>query len=147
MIDLQSRGWLLNTVLCLACVLLLSAGPALAQLSSATLTGVVNDATGAVVPNASVVLHNLDTGIDTPSSTNGAGNYRLTNITPGRYTLKVSAASFTTKQVAEFILAVNQTATIDVSLVPGSTTEVVNVEATSEQLQASTAELGTVIAT
>jgi hypothetical protein len=147
MIDLQSRGWLLNTVLCLTCVLLLSAGPALAQLSSATLTGVVNDATGAVVPNASVVLHNLDTGIDTPSSTNGAGNYRLTNITPGRYTLKVSAASFTTKQIAEFILAVNQTATIDVSLVPGSTTEVVNVEATTEQLQASTAELGTVIAT
>jgi len=147
MTDLQSRRWLVNTVLCLSCVLLLSAGPALAQLSSAALTGVVHDATGAVVANASVVLHNVDTGIDFPSSTNDTGNYRFTNITPSRYTLKVSAASFTTKQVAEFILAVNQTATIDVSLVPGATTEVVNVEATTEQLQASTAELGTVIAT
>src|SRR6266481_5783287 len=147
MTDLQSRRWLVNTVLCLSCVLLLSVGPALAQLSSAALTGVVHDATGAVVATASVVLHNVDTGIDFPSSTNDTGNYRFTNITPSRYTLKVSAASFTTKQVAEFILAVNQTATIDVSLVPGATTEVVNVEATTEQLQASTAELGTVIAT
>src|SRR5205807_8761546 len=78
---------------------------------------------------------------------NGVGNYVFTDIPPGRYTLKVTAPSFTTKQVSEFVLAVNQTATIDVSLAPGAQAEVVSVEATSEQLQASTAELGTVIAT
>jgi hypothetical protein len=128
-------------------ILMLAAAPALAQLSSASLTGVVHDTTGAVVANAGVVLRNVDTGIDFPTASNETGNYRFTNITPGRYTLKISAPSFTTKQVSEFTLAVNQTATIDVSLAPGATTEVVNVEATAEQLQASSAELGTVIAT
>jgi hypothetical protein len=89
----------------------------------------------------------MDTGIETPTSSNDSGNYRFSNIAPGRYTLKVAAASFTTKQISEFILAVNQTATIDVSLTPGATAEVVTVEATTEQLQVSSAELGTVIAT
>ena len=147
MTDLQRRGWWVGSALCLTSILMLAAAPALAQLSSASLTGVVHDATGAVVANASVVLRNVDTGIDFPTASNETGNYRFTNITPGRYTLKISAASFMTKQVSEFILAVNQTATIDVSLAPGSTTEVINVEATAEQLQASSAELGTVIAT
>jgi len=45
------------------------------------------------------------------------------------------------------VLAVSQTATIDVSLSVGAEAEVVSVEATAEQLQVSTAELGTVIAT
>src|SRR5438445_8036000 len=61
--------------------------------------------------------------------------------------LRMTAPSFSTKQVSDFVLAVNQTATLDITLDAGSQTVVVTVEATSEQLQASTAELGTVIAT
>src|SRR5216684_1106001 len=61
-------------------------------------------------------------------------------------TLFRSAPSFSTKQVSDFVLAVNQTATIDIALTPGAQTEVVSVEATTEHLQVSTAELGTVIA-
>src|SRR5262249_52840678 len=120
---------------------------ALAQLSTATLNGVVTDSTGAVVRSASAVLRNVDTGIETQTVSNDSGNYRFSNITPGTYTLKVSAPSFTTKQVSAFVLAVNQTATIDVTLAAGATAEVVTVEATAEQLQVSSAELGTVIAT
>ena len=130
-----------------ACALLFSATSAWAQLSSASLNGVVRDTTGAVVPKATVTLRNGDTGVEHSTASNEVGNYVISDITPGRYTLKVSAPSFSTKQVSEFLLAVNQTATIDVSLAPGSETEVISVEATAEQLQASTAELGTVIAT
>jgi hypothetical protein len=130
----------------LTCLLVLSAAPAFAQLSSASLNGVVRDTTAAVIAKAGVVLTNVDTSVERTTATNDTGNYVFTDVTPGRYKLKVSAPSFSTKQVSEFVLAVNQTATIDISLAAGASTEVVTVEA-SAQLQVSTAELGTVIAT
>jgi Carboxypeptidase regulatory-like domain len=125
----------------------LAAAPLCAQLSTASLNGVVRDSTGAVVTRASVVLRNADTGVERSTASNDSGAYVFENINPGRYTLKVTAQSFSTDQVSEFVLAVNQTATIDVSLSAGAQTQVVNVDATAEQLQVSSAELGTVIAT
>src|ERR1700732_2115667 len=137
----------LRSLVWLACLFALSAAAAFAQLSSATLNGVVRDSTGAVIAKASVILSNVDTGIERLGNSNESGNYVFADITPGRYTLKVTAQGFSTKQVSAFILAVNQTATIDVGLAAGAQSEMVTVEATTEQLQASTAELGTVMAT
>jgi hypothetical protein len=145
--DSQRREWCLGILLRASLILVLSTASALAQLSTAALNGVVTDASGAVVRSANVVLRNVDTGIENQATTNDTGNYRFSNVAPGRYTLRVSSASFSTKQISEFVLAVNQTATIDVPLVPGATAEVVTVEATAEQLQVSSSELGTVIAT
>ena len=107
----------------------------------------VRDSTGAVIAKASLLLSNVDTGIERIGNSNDSGNYVFADITPGRYTLKATAQGFSTKQVSAFVLAVNQTATIDVALAAGAQSEVVTVEATAEQLQASTAELGTVMAT
>src|SRR5256886_1462734 len=146
MTDSRGRTCCFRTLLWLISVLVVSATAALAQLSTASLNGVVRDSTGAVVPKASATLHNSDTGVERNTFTNDAGTYVFSDINPGRYTLKVSAPSFSTKQVSDFVLAVNQTATIDIALAPGAQTEVVSVEATTEQLQVSTAELGTVIA-
>jgi carboxypeptidase family protein len=137
----------LRSLVWLACLFALSAAAAFGQLSSATLNGVVRDSTGAVIAKASVVLSNVDTGIERLGNSNESGNYVFVDITPGRYSLKVTAQGFSTKQVSAFILAVNQTATIDVGLAAGAQSELVTVEATTEQLQASTAELGTVVAT
>jgi len=134
-------------VFLLICLLMLSTEDASAQLSSATLNGVVRDSTGAVIKNASVVLRNLGTSVERITASNDTGNYVFSDVTPGPYTLKVGAQSFATKQVSEFVLAVNQTATIDLTLSAGSESEVMTVTATGEQLQSSTAELGTVIAT
>src|ERR1700730_12606652 len=137
----------LRSLVWLACLFALSAAAAFAQLSSATLNGVVRGSTGAVIAKASVVLSNVDTGIERLGNSNESGNYVFADITPGRYTLKVTAQGFSTKQVSAFVLAVNQTATIDVTLAAGAQSEMVTVEATTEQLQSSTAELGTVMAT
>src|SRR5256885_10311511 len=136
-----------RSLLWMISVLALSTTSALAQLSTASLNGVVRDPTGAVVTRASVVLRNSDTGVEHSTLSNDSGTYVSSHINPGQYTLKVTAPSFSTKQVSDFVLAVNQTATIDVSLAAGAQTEVISVEATTEQLQVSTAELGTVIAT
>src|SRR6202158_430403 len=123
----------LRGLVCLAVLFALSAAATFPQLSSATLNGVVRDSTGAVIAKASVVLSNVDTGIERPGSSNESGNYVFADITPGRYTLKIAAQGFQTKQVSAFVLAVNQTATIDVVLAPGAQTEVVTVDASGEQ--------------
>src|SRR5579864_3513022 len=134
-------------ILLLIAALAFSSSAVQAQLSAASLNGVVRDPQGAVIDNAKVLLRNADTGFERTTSTNDSGAYVILDINPGRYTLKVSVPGFSTKEVTAFQLAVNQTATIDVSLAVGAASEVVSVEATAEQLQASSAELGTVIAT
>src|SRR6195256_5994453 len=133
--------------LALAFTLLLSPNSAKAQLSAGSVTGIVRDASGSVVANASVILRNVDTTIEHKTVSNDAGNYVFLNLGPGRYALEASAAGFATQRVAEFILAVNQTASIDISLRVGSQSEVVTISAETEQLDVSTADLGTVIAT
>src|SRR5216684_5636389 len=125
----------------------LSPGSANAQLSAGSVTGTVRDASGSAVVDASVTLRNVDTTIERKTVSNDAGNYAFLNLGPGKYALEATAPGFATKRVAEFILAVNQTASIDVSLQVGSQSEVVTISAETEQLDVSTADLGTVIAT
>src|SRR6267142_2842222 len=149
-IHMNRSQWLskaLRSSFSLAILLVVSAGSAFAQLSTATLNGVIRDNSGAVVAKATVVLRNVDTTIEHATTSNDAGNYVFLNLTPGKYTVEISADGFSSKRIAEFILAVNQTATIDVTLSVGSQKDVVTVVAEAEQLQVSSADLGTVIAT
>src|SRR5256885_3871895 len=131
----------------LTMTLLLASGSAKAQLSAGSVTGIVRDPTGSVVAKASVTLRNVDTMVQHTTVSNDAGNYVFLSLGPGRYALEASASGFATKRVAEFALAVNQTASIDISLQVGSQSDVVTISAETEQLYVSSADLGTVIAT
>ena len=131
----------------LSLLLLLLAGTARAQVSTASVNGVVRDAAGAVVPGATIVLQNLDTSVQHPSVSNGSGAYVILNIAPGRYTLQANAKGFNPQKTGEFVLAVDQIATFDFALAVGSQTEVVTVDATAAQLDVTGASLGTVIET
>src|SRR5216684_648716 len=134
-------------VVALAVVLFVAAVPAFAQLSTASLNGVVRDPSGAVLPGASVVVRNVETGVQRTTVSNNAGNYVFLDLNPGRYTLQVKAGGFSEKNISEFVLGVNQTATIDIALSVGSENQAITVEASAEQLQVSNADLGTVIGT
>jgi len=123
------------------------AGAAFAQLSTASLSGTARDSSGAVITNATVVLHSVDTSIERTSVTNSAGGYVFLNITPGRYTLEAKAAGFSSQRIPEFLLTVGQTATMDFSLSVGTQTQVVTVEAGAQQLDLRGADLGAVITT
>jgi len=118
-----------------------------AQLSTASLNGVVRDQTAAVVPSAKISLTAVDTSVVRTTVTNSAGEYVFTNLTPGRYTVAASATGFSPKQVSQFVLAVGQTGTIDFALAIGSESTVVTVEAEGQQLDATSSNLGTVLAT
>src|SRR6185437_6332896 len=86
--------------------------PTYAQLSSASVTGIVRDSSGSVIPNVKLVLRNVDTTVERNTTSNGAGNYVFLSITPGNYSIEASSAGFQTTQITSIILAVNQTATL-----------------------------------
>jgi outer membrane receptor protein involved in Fe transport len=137
----RSLGWLLLLVAGLVSY----TPPAAYGQAQAAINGTVRDASGAVIPDASVVLHNNGTNLDRPASTNSVGAYVLTDIQPGNYDLRVSKDGFTTSVQSDITLLVNQTATYDFILKTGSVKETVTVQATAAALETSTAELGVAI--
>lgn len=116
-----------------------------AQLSSASINGSVADKTGAVIVNAAVTLRNVETSVEMKTITNSSGAYAIVSITPGRYTIEVSAPSFGAEKVPDFTLTVGQVATFNFSLAAGATTTEVTVQSSAPLLETTTANLGTVI--
>ena len=120
--------------------------PLRSQTSSASINGTLRDSSGAVMPDAEIVLKNLDTGVERRTLSNGVGNYVLLNIPPGSYSLQASKAGFRTARADRLVLEVNQTATFNLTLEVGAVEQTVSVEAQGAAIQSSTAELGNVIA-
>jgi hypothetical protein len=118
---------------------------ALGQSSSSSVNGVISDSLGAVVPGAKVSLKNVDTNVERVTVSNNTGDYFFTSVPPARYTLAFVAPSFQKETIAAFEVAVAQAVTINASLKIGDVTQSVTVEASSVQVESSTAQLGTVI--
>jgi len=118
-----------------------------AQVSTASIYGTVRDSSGASIPGAALTLHNVATGVDVASGANGAGEYAMVNIQPGTYDLRVSKPGFQSSLQRSIVLAVNQTATYDLTLNVGSSEQTITVAAVAPTIESSTAELGAVIAT
>ncbi len=67
---------------------------AFGQVETATVAGTVSDQTGAIIPNATIVIRNADTGFQRTVTTNGTGLYSAVELPAGPYTLKITAPSF-----------------------------------------------------
>jgi len=96
---------------------------------SATITGTVTDPAGAVVPAASVVVHNTDTAADRSLVTNEAGIYNATFLQPGHYDINVSKQGFTKVDRKGILLEVGRTLTLDFALTVQSGADTVTVTA------------------
>jgi hypothetical protein len=121
-------------------VLILSAA-GLAQELAATLTGTVTDASGALVPNATLVVHSEDTGADVRRvTTSSTGNFNITNLPAGTYTVSVQLEGFQKFVASSVILNVAEKHTLDVQLKAGKVTESVEVTAENTPIQTTTAE-------
>jgi outer membrane receptor protein involved in Fe transport len=131
--------------LAFTCALAPFLNSALAQVSTAAINGTIRDATGAVVPDANLVLKNVATGLERKTTSNSAGTYVVVSIPPGAYTLEAVKTGFGTKKIVEFTLQVNQQATFDLDLQVGALGQTVTVQAVGAEVQASTAELGAVV--
>jgi protocatechuate 3,4-dioxygenase beta subunit len=71
------------------CFLLLPHGTLHAQQTSGSIVGTVTDNAGAVVPNATVTLVNVDTGDTRTATTSGSGEYQFINLVPGNYNVSM----------------------------------------------------------
>lgn len=126
-------------------VMAILAFPVQAQLSTASVTGVVRDSSGSTLPHARLTLTNLDTAVAHVAESNDSGNYLFLSIQPGSYSLTAEVAGFQKSEVPKITLAVSQTATLDLALQVGTLQQTLTVEAAGELLQQSTAEVGAVI--
>jgi len=112
---------------------------------NASVTGIVSDATGAVVANASISLTNTATGQIRQVTSNTAGAYLFPNVGVGRYTLEASVQGFQKYTKTDIQVNVDQTLKEDVSLKVGNTQETVSVEADALQVQSETNEVSNLI--
>jgi Carboxypeptidase regulatory-like domain len=134
----------LRVIVCLVMSMALSAASR-AQTATGQFNGHVYDQNGAVVPDASVSLEDTQTHVTRTTKTNGEGLYQFPLIAPGEYTISVTQTGFQTATSPNLKLDVNQIATQDFKLEVGATSQTVSVTATTEMLQASTANLGAVV--
>ncbi|HMF97198.1 MAG TPA: carboxypeptidase-like regulatory domain-containing protein, partial [Vicinamibacterales bacterium] len=115
-----------------------------AQVDRATLSGVVKDTGGGVVPGATVLVTNLATNLESQQVTTEAGSYQIVNLIPGRYRIDVELTGF--KKSSQVVtLEVGQRARVDVELAVGELSETVTVSESPQLLNANDATLGAVI--
>ena len=93
---------------------------ALAQATNGRLEGSVKDASGALVPNATVTIVNQRTNQERTVTTNDEGFFAVAELAPGDYNVKIEAANFRVTNVSDVIVAVGTPATLNVELVAGS---------------------------
>jgi hypothetical protein len=124
---------------------LLLASALFAQFETATLTGVVSDPAGALVPRVTVRLMNQATNVETATLTDNEGRYTFTALRPGTYRLTASAPGFRQYTSSGLILQVNQAARVDIQLTVGDVTERVQVTAAAPVLETETSARGAVI--
>lgn len=129
------------------CFLLVQSRSALAQVDQGSVTGVVQDSTGAVVANAKVTLLNTDIGLSLETTTTNGGEYTFTPVRIGHYSVTVTAAGFSTTTQQNLQVNVSQNLRVDIQLKPGSATQTVEVTAAPPQLQTEDAATGQVVDT
>jgi outer membrane receptor protein involved in Fe transport len=146
-----SRRWrsirhlLCVTILLMGEITLLCRG--YGQSASSAINGTITDKSAAQVPEARIILRNVDTNIQRVTSSGSSGTYSITDLSPGRYSLQVTKDGYATGEMTGIVLQVNQTATLDFRLTVGSLQQTLTVSANLSAVESTTSELGTVITT
>ena len=130
-----------------AFVLLAAALSCPAQTVTSAIVGTVTDPSSAVVPGVSIVVTNVDTGIRSSTTTDSVGNYTVGQLPPGNYEVTGEIAGFKKFVRPNVTLEMTRQLRIDVQLETGSTTESVNVEASTPLIETETGQLSTTIST
>lgn len=124
---------------------LFAANAANAQNYETTLTGTIQDTTGAIVSNAVITIVNVETNATRKTRTTGTGGYYVGSLPIGHYNVTVSAENFGTSEIKDVELVVGQTRQLDVQLNIGAVVQEVRVEDNAPPLQTNTAEIGAVV--
>jgi len=130
------------TLLATCALLAASAHISFAQSDLASVNGVVRDPSGAVIPDAKITLRNEATAVEVKATTSAAGNYAITSVPAGTYTLIAESSGFKRFEQSRNIVVSNVTATIEATLTLGAASEIVQVTSDAPPLEADSATLG-----
>ena len=132
------RNWIAKFALL---AFLLSGATLLRAQDNASMTGTVTDATGAVIPGATVTLTNPSQGLSYTQTTSGQGSYRFANIQPNSgYTATFSHAGFADRLVKNLTLTVGTTRTQDAQLGAAGVNAQVEVSASNQEVALNTSD-------
>lgn len=139
----------MNRMLSLLVCALLFASPAAVlgqtRATGADLTGVVSDASGGVLPGATVTVTNRDTNVVRTVATDATGRYIVPALPPGTYTITVALDRFSTTTRENVVLALGQTLPVDFTLAVGSAREEVTVTTETPLVQTNRTEVSSVV--
>ena len=128
-------------------VLVLTAISLNAQVLYGTAVGNVTDPSQGAVSGATVSLSNKANGYTVEDKTDDRGGYTFSNLPPGSYDIKISAAGFTSFEVKAISIVANNITRVDAALKVGAVSEVITVGAEVAQLQTDRSDLHTDIGT
>jgi hypothetical protein len=111
---------------------------AMAQTNNVTVTGVIKDPSGGLIPGAQVTAHNMATGDTKTARTDEKGEYTLLNLNPGNYDLSAGGTGFATTIQRGQVFYVGQSVTVNFGLAIATTSQTVVVEANSPTAISST---------
>ena len=127
-------------------MLALFAGSAMAQLAgTGAISGTVTDPTGAVVPGATVTATNTGTNVQSVRTTSSAGDYNITPLIPGNYTVTVTANGFGTTVQKNITVDALATVALQIKLAVGRANETVTITDAPPVLSTTDATLGGVM--
>ncbi|MDE1175764.1 MAG: TonB-dependent receptor [Edaphobacter sp.] len=118
-----------------------------AQFDTASVLGYVHDNSGAAVPNATVTLTNVATGIAQTKQTDNEGKYEFPSVQIGNYQISTEATGFDRTRTETFAAQTNARQRVDVTLKTGSVSEEVTVTSAAQMLETETSSHSTVIGT
>ena len=119
--------------------------PLFAQAVTGTILGTVTDATGGVMPGATVTLKHEGTGLTRVVVTDNAGEFTAPALPTGKYTLSAELSGFKTVALSNIDVGVDQRVRINVKLEIGTVSESVTITGQSPLVQISSSELGTTV--
>ena len=118
---------------------------ALAQSDRGTVTGTITDPSGALIPGVKISITNVETGSRSETVSTSTGNYTLSALPVGNYTLKVEREGFSGYEQTGIHVQVAVTNRIDVALQVGQSTQSISVAAEASILKTESAEQSTTI--
>ena len=141
---INRAGQVLARTLLAACLVAGATGTMLAQSDTGRVTGTVTDATGAIVPGATVTLTNVDTGAIETKTSGGDGSFVFPAENRGHYKISIAMTGFATTAQA-FELQVQQVQNITIKLAAGGTSQTVDVNDSAPVVDVSTSSTGGVL--
>jgi hypothetical protein len=115
------------------------------QAFNGSISGIVTDPGGAVVPGTRVTITNIDRNTTNETTTNATGFYRIGDLTPGNYRVSAGITGFQTYILEGFPLATQQQASVNITLQVGQVVEQIKVNAEAQLIEANTSALGGVV--